>query len=34
MGKVMGRIMPQVRGRADGKQVSAMVQERLRSIGG
>ena len=34
MGKVMGRIMPQVRGRADGKQVSAMVQARLRSIGG
>lgn len=34
MGKVMGRIMPQVRGRADGKQVSAMVQERLRSISG
>ena len=34
MGKVMGRIMPQVRGRADGKQVSALVQERLRSIGG
>lgn len=34
MGKVMGRIMPQVRGRADGKQVSAMVHERLRSISG
>lgn len=34
MGKVMGMIMPQVRGRADGKQISALVQERLRSIGG
>ena len=30
MGKVMGRIMPQVRGRADGRQVSALVNQRLR----
>ena len=29
MGKVMGRIMPQVRGRADGRQVSALVNQRL-----
>ena len=32
MGKVMGRIMPQVRGRADGKQVSALVNQTLRSM--
>ena len=32
MGKVMGRIMPQVRGRADGKQVSALVSQTLRSL--
>ena len=32
MGKVMGRIMPQVRGRADGKQVSALVSQTLRGI--
>ena len=32
MGKVMGRIMPQVRGRADGKQVSALVNQKLRSM--
>ena len=30
MGKVMGRIMPQVRGRADGRQVSALVNQTLR----
>ena len=30
MGKVMGRVMPQVRGRADGRQVSALVNQRLR----
>ncbi len=32
MGKVMGRIMPQVRGRADGKQVSALVSQTLRGL--
>ena len=32
MGKVMGRIMPQVRGRADGKQVSALVNQTLRNL--
>ena len=32
MGKVMGKIMPQVRGRADGKQVSALVSQTLRSL--
>ena len=32
MGKVMGRIMPQVRGRADGKQVSALVSQTLRGM--
>lgn len=30
MGKVMGRVMPLVRGRADGRQVSALVNQRLR----
>jgi uncharacterized protein len=29
MGKVMSAVMPQVRGRADGKRVSALVQELL-----
>ena len=29
MGKVIGVVMPQVKGRADGKRVSTMVQERL-----
>ena len=32
MGKVMGRVMPQVRARADGKQVSAMVSQTLRGM--
>ena len=32
MGKVMSAIMPQVRGRADGKAVSALVSEKLRSL--
>ena len=32
MGKVMGKIMPQVRGRADGKQVSALVGQTLRGM--
>ena len=31
MGKVMGRLMPDVKGKADGKAVSRMVQELLRS---
>ena len=31
MGKVMGRLMPQCKGRAQGKQVSSIVQELLRS---
>jgi uncharacterized protein YqeY len=29
MGKVMSLVMPQVKGRADGKRVSALVQEKL-----
>jgi uncharacterized protein len=29
LGKVMGRLMPQVKGRADGNEVRRMVQERL-----
>jgi hypothetical protein len=29
MGKVMAVLMPQVRGRADGKQVSALVAQEL-----
>lgn len=32
MGKVMSAIMPQVRGRAEGKAVSALVSEKLRSL--
>ena len=32
MGKVMGKIMPQVRTRADGKQVSALVSQTLRDL--
>lgn len=32
MGKVMSAIMPQVRGRAEGKAVSALVSEKLRSM--
>jgi hypothetical protein len=31
MGKVMGRIMPQVRGKSDGRAVSRIVQELLKS---
>lgn len=30
MGKVMALVMPEVKGRADGKRVSAAVQEKLR----
>ena len=32
MGKVMGKIIPQTRGRADGKQISSKVEELLRKI--
>lgn len=32
MGKVMSAIMPQVRGRAEGKAVSALVSAKLRSL--
>ena len=32
-GKVMGRIMPQVRGKADGSQVTAIVSRLLESAG-
>ena len=31
LGKVMGRIMPQVRGKSDGRAVSRIVQELLKS---
>ena len=34
MGRVMGALMPQVRGRADGKSVSAVVSELLRQQAG
>ena len=30
MGKVMAAVMPKVKGRADGKRVSSVVQEKLR----
>lgn len=32
MGKVMSRIMPQVRGRAEGREVNSIVIETLRSL--
>lgn len=32
MGKVMGAIMPQVRGKAEGREVNAVVQETLRNL--
>jgi len=31
MGKVIGVVMPQVKGRADGKRISSLVRERLGS---
>lgn len=34
MGKVMGRLMPQVRGRAEGREVSAAASEALRRLSG
>ena len=32
MGKVMGAIMPQVRGKAEGREVNAIVQQTLRTL--
>ena len=32
MGKVMGAIMPRVRGKAEGREVNAIVQQTLRSL--
>ena len=32
MGKIMGLVMPQVRGRADGKIVNTIVTEKLRAL--
>ena len=34
LGKVMGRVMPQVRGRADGDEVRRLALERLQGPGG
>ena len=34
LGKVMGRVMPQVKGRADGNEVRRLVLERLGGAGG
>ena len=34
MGRVMGWVMPQVRGRAEGRQVNAVVSELLNSLSG
>ncbi len=34
MGKVMGRLMPQVRGRAEGREVSAAASAALRRLSG
>jgi uncharacterized protein len=33
LGKVMGRVMPQVKGRADGEEVRRLVLERLQPAG-
>jgi hypothetical protein len=32
LGKVMGKIMPQIKGRADGKLAQQMVRERLAGV--
>jgi uncharacterized protein len=32
MGKVMGEIIPEIRGRADGKEVNLIVQDRLKNL--
>jgi uncharacterized protein YqeY len=34
LGKVMGRLMPQVKGRADGNEVRRLVLERLGGASG
>jgi uncharacterized protein YqeY len=34
LGKVMGRLMPQVKGRADGNEVRRLVLERLQAAAG
>lgn len=34
MGQVMGKVMPQVKGQADGKQVNGMVRTLLQSLSG
>lgn len=34
IGAIMGRVMPRVKGRADGKRVNEIVQEELRRAGG
>ena len=34
MGKVMGRVMPQVRGKADGREVNAIASEMLKGLEG
>ena len=34
MGKVMGRVMPQVKGKAEGRKVSAIVTELLKGLAG
>ena len=33
MGRVMGQLMPKVRGKAEGREVSGIVQEMLKSLG-
>ncbi len=34
MGKVMGRVMPEVRGKAQGREVNAIASELLKGVGG
>jgi hypothetical protein len=34
MGKVMGQVMPKVRGRAEGREVNAIVSDMLRKLAG